>query len=75
MPPEKKLLHDPLSLSAPRLPALRSWVIGGGLLVLVLGGYWYFNRGDGREIHGSKGRPALRVRGGGVYQHGSKQPE
>lgn len=26
-----------------RMPGLRTWIVGGGLLVLVLGGYWYFN--------------------------------
>ena len=27
-----------------RAPGARSWIIGGGLLVLVLGGYWFFNK-------------------------------
>ena len=30
------------------LPRLRTWLVGGGLLLFVLGGYWYFNsRNDG----------------------------
>jgi len=29
------------------MPSVRTLVVGGGLLALVLGGYWYFNgRGD-----------------------------
>ena len=27
-------------------PRLRTWVIGGGVLALVLGGYWYSNHMD-----------------------------
>ena len=35
------------SVGAGRMPSRRTWAIGGGLLLLVLGGYWYFNsRGD-----------------------------
>jgi multidrug efflux system membrane fusion protein len=35
------------SMPAGAFPRARSWIVGGGLLVLVLGGYWYFNnRGD-----------------------------
>jgi multidrug efflux system membrane fusion protein len=43
-----KDMDSPVSVTGPgHLPRLRSLVIGGGLLVLVLGGYWYFNtRGD-----------------------------
>jgi multidrug efflux system membrane fusion protein len=29
-----------------RLPSRKAWLIGGGLLVLVLGGYWYLNGRD-----------------------------
>jgi multidrug efflux system membrane fusion protein len=36
--------------AAQRLPHARSWLVGGGLLLLVLGGYGYFNsRGGGGE--------------------------
>ncbi len=43
------------SMSGPgRMPRVRTWIIGGGLLALVLGGYWYFNRGDsGGEKRGN----------------------
>ena len=40
--PEKKLFGQ--TLAGPgRAPGPRAWIVGGGLLVLVLGGYWYFN--------------------------------
>ena len=46
---------DSMAPMAGRMPGARSWAIGGGLLVLVLGGYWYFNtRGDsGAEKRGN----------------------
>ena len=46
--PDLKDMDRPVSLTGPgHLPRARSLVIGGGLLVLVLGGYWVFNnRGD-----------------------------
>ena len=49
MPPDKREIYAPVSIAGPgRLPSPRSWIIGGGLLVLLLGGYWYFNgKGDG----------------------------
>ncbi len=35
------------SMGPGRMPSRKSWLIGGGLLVLVLGGYWYWNgKGD-----------------------------
>jgi multidrug efflux system membrane fusion protein len=47
--PDPKEMETPVSRSGPgHLPRARSLVIGGGLLVLVLGGYWALNnRGDG----------------------------
>ena len=47
--PDAKEMERPVALTGPgHLPRTRSLVIGGGLLVLVLGGYWYFNnRSDG----------------------------
>jgi multidrug efflux system membrane fusion protein len=46
--PDAKEMETPVALTGPgHLPRTRSLIIGGGLLVLVLGGYWYFNnRGD-----------------------------
>jgi multidrug efflux system membrane fusion protein len=46
--PDTKDMDRPVSLAGPgHLPRVRSLAIGGGLLVVVLGGYWYFNhRGD-----------------------------
>src|ERR1700733_463751 len=42
--PDAKEMERPVALTGPgHLPRARSLVIGGGLLVLVLGGYWYFN--------------------------------
>jgi multidrug efflux system membrane fusion protein len=42
--PDPKEMDPPVSLTGPgHLPRTRSLIIGGGLLVLVLGGYWYFN--------------------------------
>jgi len=36
------------SIGPGRMPSRKTWLIGGGLLVLVLGGYWYLNgRGEG----------------------------
>jgi multidrug efflux system membrane fusion protein len=34
------------SVGAGRMPSRRTWAIGGGLLLLVLGGYWYLNGRD-----------------------------
>ncbi|HET7084768.1 MAG TPA: efflux RND transporter periplasmic adaptor subunit [Rhizomicrobium sp.] len=54
--PNSKDLERPVSVAGPgHLPRARSLAIGGGLLVLVLGGYWYFNnRGDsGAERRGN----------------------
>ncbi|HWU54661.1 MAG TPA: efflux RND transporter periplasmic adaptor subunit [Rhizomicrobium sp.] len=48
--PDTRDLERPVSLAGPgHLPRLRSLIIGGSLLALVLGGYWYFN------THGSSG--------------------
>src|SRR4051812_47331637 len=46
--PRLEDMDQPVSVAGPgHLPRTRSLIIGGGLLVLVLGGYWYFNtRGD-----------------------------
>ena len=46
--PDPKEMNPPVSLAGPgRYPRTRSLIVGGGLLVLVLGGYWYFNsRGE-----------------------------
>ena len=46
--PDPKEMNPPVSLAGPgRYPRRRSLIVGGGLLVLVLGGYWYFNsRGE-----------------------------
>jgi multidrug efflux system membrane fusion protein len=46
--PDPKELNPPVSLTGPgHLPSRRSLIVGGGMLVLVLGGYWYFNsRGE-----------------------------
>ena len=41
------------SMGPGRMPSRKSWLIGGGLLVLVLGGYWYFN---GRTDSGNERR-------------------
>jgi len=44
MPPDKREIYAPEALAGPgRLPSPRTWIIGGGLLVVLLGGYWYFN--------------------------------
>jgi multidrug efflux system membrane fusion protein len=47
--PDAGKIDPPVSVTGPgHFPRLRSWVIGGGVLALVLAGYWYFNRsGDG----------------------------
>ena len=46
-PIKNRPLRSPAPAAGP-FPRIRSWMVGGGLLVLVLGGYWYFNnRGDG----------------------------
>src|SRR5438445_1418039 len=44
--PEKRI--SGLSVVGPgHMPRIRTIIVGGGLLMLVLGGYWYFNgRGD-----------------------------
>lgn len=34
------------SVGPGRMPSRKTWAIGGGLLVLVLGGYWYLNGRD-----------------------------
>ncbi len=45
-PPDREKFNVPESFAG-RLPHARTWIIGGGLLVLVLGGYWYLgSRGD-----------------------------
>ena len=47
--PDPKEMNPPVSLTGPgRYPRRQSLIVGGALLVLVLGGYWYFNsRGEG----------------------------
>jgi membrane fusion protein, multidrug efflux system len=41
---DKKKLDAAMAVDAPpRFPRAKTWLIGGGLLVLVLGVYWYFN--------------------------------
>jgi multidrug efflux system membrane fusion protein len=43
--PEKRTVASLEAIAGPgRLPSARSLIIGGGLLVLVLGGYWYLGR-------------------------------
>ena len=42
-----------------RMPSRKTWLVGGGLLVLVLGGYWYLN---GRDP--GRGRKARQRRAG-----------
>lgn len=53
-PPEKRSAAS-LALGPGRLPSTRTLIIGGSLLALVLGGYWYLNgRGDsGAERRGN----------------------
>jgi len=46
---------------------LRAWSLGGGLLVLVLGGYWYFNNTSGDT--GAKPSLAAPVRVARVEKH------
>ena len=53
-----------------RMPRVRTWIIGGGLLALVLGGYWYFNgRGDSGARQARQCRAGARG-GGGTARHG-----
>ena len=46
-------------------PKLRTWLVGGIALVLVLGGYWYFN---GRDSGGARPSNAAPVRVAKVEQ-------
>src|SRR5438067_2074168 len=59
LPPEKRTIASLGSIAGPgRLPSARTFIIGGGLLVLVLGGYWYLNRpGDGSADRRSNAAP------------------
>ena len=44
LPPDRGQIGLPQSVAGPgQLPRLRSWAIGGALLAVVLGGYWFFN--------------------------------
>jgi multidrug efflux system membrane fusion protein len=58
-PPEKRIGGLSSSIAGPgRLPRARSWIVGGSLLVLVLGGYWYFNsRGESSADRRSNAAP------------------
>lgn len=54
--PEKRTIASLETIAGPgRLPGMRSLIIGGGLLVLVLGGYWYLGRSSdsGAERRGN----------------------
>jgi multidrug efflux system membrane fusion protein len=65
--PEKKSFGPLATSSGPgRLPHARTLVLGGGLLVLVLAGYWYFNGKAGGR--GEKRSPAAPVRVAVVQQ-------
>ena len=58
---DKKNFASPGGAAGPvRFPRAKSWLIGGGLLALVLGAYWYFN-GAG-DAGGGKGANAAPVR-------------
>ena len=47
--PETRPPNQWPAVGGPRTaPRLRTWIIGGGLLALVLGGYWYFNAMDAK---------------------------
>ncbi len=47
--PEKRPPNQWPAAAGPGVaPRLRSWIVGGGLLALVLGGYWYFNAMDAK---------------------------
>ena len=47
--PEKRSPDQWPAVAGPgAAPRLRTWIIGGGLLALVLGGYWYFNNTDAK---------------------------
>jgi multidrug efflux system membrane fusion protein len=55
-PPEKRTIASLEPIAGPgRLPSARTLIIGGGLLALVLGGYWYLNRSSdsGAERRGN----------------------
>src|SRR5471032_237194 len=44
-PPEKRTIAPLEAIAGPgRLPSARTLLIGGGLLVLVLGGYWFLGK-------------------------------
>ena len=60
------------SVGPGRLPSRKTWLVGGGLLVLVLGGYWYLNgRGEGA---GDKRGNAAPVRVAVVEQRVFRKP-
>ena len=42
-------------------PRLKSWIIGGGALALVLGGYWYFNSRTASDAPRTSNAAAVRV--------------
>src|SRR5258707_15097771 len=42
--PEERTAASYAPVAGPgRLPSARTLIVGGGMLALVLGGYWYFN--------------------------------
>jgi multidrug efflux system membrane fusion protein len=42
---DKQKIDSLASMAGPgRMPRRKSWIVGGSLLALVLGAYWYFNR-------------------------------
>jgi multidrug efflux system membrane fusion protein len=62
LPPEKRTIASLGPIAGPgRLPSVPTFIIGGGLLALVLGGYWYFNRTSDSSVDRRSNAAPVRV--------------